>query len=381
MRSKIGIQLLTSEPQTRQAVLTALESSSSLEVSGTSSGLEEFKARLQERPVQAALIDIDSGPREALQDLERIARRFASTRFVVLSSRLESGLVIEAMQAGARHFLQKGSIGPDLADVLQRLIPEEAASVEQEGALVAVLSASGGSGATLIAVNLAYELQLFAAQSTLIVDLDWAYGAVSSYLDVKGQFGVADLLASGGRIDPELIRSTAVARYEHLHVLLSPAAIDYSQVQQWSHDALSEVLHASRKAYVHTVVDAPRLPAEIAGRLATASDATLIVFQLTVKDLHRARTVVQSLTSAGVRQDRLLGLVSRHTRKSPLVSLEDARKALQGLQIETISNDYRGANTSLNYGLPLAQVVSKSPLRKDIKALADRLRARTASKA
>ena len=64
------------------------------------------------------------------------------------------------------------------------------------GSAVTILSAGGGCGATTLAVNLAAELGAIDPSSDppLVVDLDYHYGAVSTYLAVQGDYGVLDLL-------------------------------------------------------------------------------------------------------------------------------------------------------------------------------------------
>src|SRR6185312_6715325 len=87
-----------------------------------------------------------------------LARWFPDTRFIVLSTAMGNELLLDAMKAGARHFLLKAAIVAELHDVLKRLSSDSAPS--STGAAVTILSAGGGCGATTVAVNLAAELQL-----------------------------------------------------------------------------------------------------------------------------------------------------------------------------------------------------------------------------
>ena len=153
------------------------------------------------------------------------------------------------MHIGARHFLAKQSISADLPGVLKRLIPNESAEARRFGVVVTLLSASGGCGATTLAINLADELQLANSERALLVDLDGHYGALASYLGVEGQYGLADILADPARIDSQLISSTAVPYSERLHVLIGPASPDLPQPPAVEYRHLGTVIDLCKRTY------------------------------------------------------------------------------------------------------------------------------------
>jgi len=69
------------------------------------------------------------------------------TRVVVVSSRFNEQLVLEAMQAGQGISFRKHSITAELDGVLERLLFEAKQEVKL-GDIIAVFSTSGGCGAT-----------------------------------------------------------------------------------------------------------------------------------------------------------------------------------------------------------------------------------------
>jgi Flp pilus assembly CpaE family ATPase len=322
MTLQSGVLLVTKEPRTENLVLSALQKGQNLQLAGVCRALQELPERLDQAPAVLALVDIDPRPGEVLKELDGIATRFRETRFVVLSSELRNDLVLEAMQAGARHFILKDSMASGLLDVLERLAPGPAAPRQAQGSLITILSASGGCGATTIAINLASELQLSNGEPALVVDLDSSYGAVAAYLDVKGRYGIADLLASPGRIDAELVRSTALSYSEKLRVLLSPASIHLASPPPMDYALLDDAMKACKSAYHHTVVDAPRVPLDVAAVLAKASKITLMVLQLTVKDLRMAKAMWAALSEREVPRGKVMALVNRFRKRRALVTLE-----------------------------------------------------------
>jgi len=104
--------------------------------------------------------------------------------------------------------------------------------------------------------------------------------------------------------------------------------------------------------------------------LAGLSDIVLVVFQLTVKDVNFARSMVKSLTKSGISSDKIISLANRVKKRGPLVRLEDGRKAVGVKSCQAIRSDWRKAMKSVNRAQPLAQVVQKSGLRSDFRKLA-----------
>ena len=236
--------------------------------------------------------------------------------------------------------------------------------------MITVLSASGGCGATTVAVNLANELQLASSKSALVVDLDCCYGAVATHLGLHGEYGIADLLAREQELDPQLIRSTALVSSKNLHVLISPATTDPVSPAPLAYSRLGHAVSALKDAYKYTVIDAPRVPTEVAADLINRSDVTLLVLQLTVKDLKVMRTLLSGLRAQDVPTHRVLALVNRYRKRVSPITLADAERALDGLTIRCMSNDYRSAIDSLNFGRLLDQVAPRSVLRRELKQLA-----------
>lgn len=361
---------MTSDGEAVQAVTNALSSRNRLVAQGVSGDIRGLTTHLNHTPAAAVLVDIDSKPTEMLTELESLTTRFDKTKFLVISRELRNEWVIQAMQAGARHFLLKSSIEEELPGVLDRLIPNGWVGRDVRGSLVSVLSAGGGTGATTLAVNLAYELYLASDKPSLLVDMDQCYGAVSSYLGLDGQYGIAEVLADSARLDQDLIKSTAVRYDDGLDVLVSPAAVDPYEPANLNFQHLPRMLNVSRSMYDYCVIDASRIPIDASTVLADASTVTLVVFQLNVMHLKVVKSIIAALVQRGVSPDAIVPVANRYRKRRSMLSLDEAQRALGEIGIGTLSNDYRNAIASVNYGQPLAEHAPRSSLRREIRSLA-----------
>jgi Flp pilus assembly CpaE family ATPase len=92
-----------------------------------------------------------------------------------------------------------------------------------------------------------------------------------------------------------------------------------------------------------------------------------------VKDIHTAQKMLAALTERGVPLGNVLPLANRCYRRRAILSLEDAKRALGGIHVERIRNDFKSAIQALNYGRSLAQAAPRSILQRDIRDLATKI--------
>jgi pilus assembly protein CpaE len=367
------VLLVTKQEAIAEAVADALHGNERFAMASLCVDLDDLREHLTHAHASAVLVDIDPDPGPLLRQIEPLVARFTETRFVLLANEFGSDLMLEAMQVGARHLLLKSAIKAELAGVLARLLPANGHTSSGDGTVITMLSGSGGCGATTLAFNLAHELALASRRESLLIDLDWYYGAIAPYLGLQGHYGIGDLLARDSHIDGTLVRSTAVAFSTNLHVLLSPVSINSLHSEAINNQNLSKVLYACKQAYAHTVIDAPRVSRQVAATLAGASAVVLIVFQLTVKDIHIVRSVRAALFERGIPENRVVLVANRYDKHSS-VTLNEAQDALGGQPLRLVANDYRTAVYNINFGRPLSETAPSSLLRRDIKQLVDSLR-------
>jgi pilus assembly protein CpaE len=380
MTSGSNIVLVTGDAAIETAVKSVLAETGKISVAGVCRDASELRSYLSGKKVQAAIIDIDPDPSRILFELRGILTAYPETYVVVLCSSFSKELVLQAMQAGARHFLEKRTIAAELSKELQALMHDSARKRVALGSrVISVFSAGGGCGATTVAINLADELRISSSRPVMVIDLDTSYGAVSTYLGIKSQYGIADVLAHKGAIDQHLIQSSAYRYMADFFVLPSPAGIETPKVGTLAYEKLPAACESCREIYAYTVIDAPRLPQPICVEIAGLSDLVLVVFQPTVKDVHCARAIVSALAKSGVGDDKILPLANRVKRRGPLVRLEDSKKAIGLSSCHPVRSDWRKAMKCVNQSRLLSQAAGRSSLRGDFRKLAAKVRAHETS--
>jgi len=377
------ILLLTKDKGTLDAAQSALQSGAFRGSAGVCQDMVELKNYLAKPGARqrssVVVIDIDTDPDHVLYELGKIAFGNPQIRFIVLSREFSEKLVLQAMQAGARHFLRKSSIAAELDKVIEHLLVQDNEPILQLGDVISVFSCSGGSGATTVAVNLAMELRLNTSKSVLLVDLDPHYGSVASYLGLTGNYGIAHILNREGQIDRHLVQSVGVSYMEGLDVLLSPVVAEADKAQSLNYRNLLKALTACRESHRYVVVDAPRLPAQAITDMASVGRVAIIVFQLTVRDVAYANSLIKSLTEGGMPREQIVPLANRVRHRGPLLKLEDSQRAIGSNSLVRIRSDWTKAMKSVNHGQPLAHIAKRSRLRRDFRKLAARIQRLTSN--
>jgi len=104
--------------------------------------------------------------------LPLLKRQHPNTGVVIVASRLDPNLLLEAMRSGVNEFVSEPLIPADLESALTRVVAQRPASQPTVvGEAFAFVGAKGGVGATTVAVNVATALAQLQTDSTLFIDL------------------------------------------------------------------------------------------------------------------------------------------------------------------------------------------------------------------
>jgi len=99
------------------------------------------------------------------------------------------------MQGGARDFLTKPVNIQELTKTVTRMETEKyQVQLAEQGSLTAVINAKGGSGATMMACNIAHMMQVVEGEEVILLDMDMQFGSLAQYFDIKPKNGGIEAL-------------------------------------------------------------------------------------------------------------------------------------------------------------------------------------------
>ena len=239
--------------------------------------------------------------------------------------------------------------------------------------LVSVVGSIGGCGASSIATHLACEI---AAQSNsnrdmAIVDFDLQSGTVAEYLGCSGTASMADLLASGERLDEELLQSIAQPTEHRVSVFAAPP--DIQPLENVDTDLVLGLLGMMRQNFAGVVVDLPADWTNWALSAVSASDLVVLVVELSVNSLRQAKRRLQLFESVGIEREKIVLLVNRVERRMfKSIDLSDVSATLDREVIGSLAMEEPQLASAQAQGLLASSVSRKSKFSNDVaKAASD----------
>jgi pilus assembly protein CpaE len=297
------------------------------------------------------LVDIpaDNAP-QALRAIELLHQEMPELAVFAIGNLNQPQVIVNAMRAGAREFIERPTTTTDLLEAFVRLTTAQR-RVRQEGPrgkVFSVINAKGGSGATTVAVNLALALQAAHGQTALI-DLA-PLGHAALHLNVKPVFSVVDATRNLHRMDSSLLESFMTHHSGGLQLMAGanvPAAIDPSTAE------FVRLFDMLVTHYRYVVVDISTRFDACTRLIANLSEYVLLVSCADVASLWSAARVQQYLGETGNREH--LRLVLNRFRKVPGFSEADAETAAGAKLLWRVPNQYFAVSTAIDRGTPLME--------------------------
>src|SRR5262249_55236769 len=151
-----------------------------------------------DHPPEVLVVLLPPDPEAGLAALREI-RSLYPGRVLVVGPAVDAQLILRAQRGGADQYLDQAALEAELEAVLTRFRTGAEKQTEL-GRLVSVLSVSGGSGSSTIAVNLA-ALLAGGKKTSVLLDLKPGVGDLAALLNLKPTHTLADLCLGGVRID------------------------------------------------------------------------------------------------------------------------------------------------------------------------------------
>jgi pilus assembly protein CpaE len=307
--------------------------------------------RVQAANPEVLLLDIPSDNHAlAMRSIELLRQELPDSAVFAIGSLNQPQLIVSAMRAGAREFIERPTNTADLLEAFVRLSQAQR-RVQKEGLrgkVFTVVNAKGGSGATTVAVNLALALHAAHGQ-TALVDLA-PLGHTALHLNVKPVFTIADATRNLHRMDSSLLESFMTRHSGGLQLLAGsnlPASIEPSTAE---FVRLFDMLVAH---YKYVVVDNSSRLDSISRLVANLSETVLLVACTDVASLWSAARVQQYFGESGNR-DRLR-LVLNRFRKVPGFTESDAENAAGVKLLWRVPNQYFAISSAIDRGSPVME--------------------------
>jgi pilus assembly protein CpaE len=309
----------------------------------TPDALNEMASAGAKQPA-VLIVDLREQP-QIPSALVQLKRQHPTTGVLLVASKLDPALMLEAMRAGVNEFVTAPVTVPELQGAIKRLMGTFGTTTR--GEIFAFIGAKGGVGATTVAVNTASSLAKQSPESTLMIDLNAACGDAAVFLGAEPRFSVMDALENVSRLDAAFFGGLVVRTKGGLD-LLGAAARPVSR--NFEPSRIRTLLDFASQTYQYTVLDVPRSDSAALDSLEMATKIVLVVNQelATVRNASRMAATLKQRYGQG----RLSVVLARTDRRAE-IGLDDVERTV-GLEIgHMIPSDYRLALQAMNKGRPV----------------------------
>ncbi|MGB0411857.1 MAG: AAA family ATPase, partial [Pikeienuella sp.] len=314
---------------------------------------------------------------QAAAELINTARE-AGLKVVLLAEALSPVSMHALMRAGADDFAPLPLPGSALADCIRGMndspVVRSGGGRARKGLLYPVYGAAGGVGASTFAVNLAWETALLTVKSdqkVAVLDFNFQYGSVATYLDLARREAIYELLSDTSTMDEEGFSQALTTYGGRLGVLTAP--MDALPLDIITPDDVMSMLALARANFDYIFIDMPQTLAHWSDLLLQESE---MFFALMESDMRSAQNMLRFIRAVKAEElplEKVAICLNRAPSFSDLSGKSRAtklEKSLGATFAHKLPDGGKQVAAACDQGSPLAQAAKGNALRKEVRKVA-----------
>jgi len=329
--------------------------------------LNELGDAFRKHTPNLCFLDTTSDRDAALAVMQDILRAKSGMPVIAILSGNDPDLIMRCLRLGASEFLLQPFTTDQVEASLQKLAKLAGGpnGDAHRGKVFCVMPAKGGSGATTIASNLAYQWKRFGAKRILLADLDQLAGTMSFVLKIKSNYSFIDVIQRASDIDADLWKAVTTAR-NGVDVLLSPESM-IAGISEMNNAAA--ILEYARAVYDYVIVDAGSVYGDWNLSQAQLCDELLLVATNELTSLQAVQRSLNYLEANTIGRWKIRIVVNRYDKHVGL-SRESIGTALHTDIYHVMPSDNDAVQRALIDGKPIPPGTN---FGRSLVGLADRL--------
>jgi pilus assembly protein CpaE len=339
--------------------------------------LEALRQRLETDPAEDTVV---LGPTVDQTAACRVAEQLRIWRpalgVILVRSRVDTGLLAEAMRAGVRDVVGERNIAglheavrqsKRIAEEIIRRGPGGATPGGPRGRIITVFSAKGGCGKTTLATNMAAALADKGRREVCLVDLDLAFGDVAIALQLFPAHTIADAVPLGEYVDFGAVQALLTPHSPGLTTLVAP--VEPGSGEGIPASLVSRILQVLRDHFDYVIVDTPPAFDDHVLSAFDLSDVVALIATLDIPALKNLKLTLETMDLLNYPRDRWRVVINRADSKVGLAIGEVEKSLRTAISAQLPSS--RDVPAAINRGVPIVLDDPRHPVSVAIKAFAE----------
>ncbi|MGF1551377.1 MAG: CpaE family protein [Paracoccaceae bacterium] len=335
-----------------------------------------------------AIVTLSSDTPEAVDTALGLIRKAANAEVMALlvCGEISSRTMHALIRAGVAEFAPYPEPAGALREAINNLRSARArgrrpgvggAGAKREGKVFGVYGVAGGVGASTLAVNLAWELcELVRTEGkrVALMDFNFQYGAVATYLDVPRREAVYELVSEAGSMDQTALTQALTSYRERLHVLTAPR--DALPLDIVSPADVEAMLRVATDSFDYVVIDMPQALMNWSETVYSTASAFVVVMESDMRSAQNMFRFTRTLKSEDLDLSKMVCALNRAPRLTDLSGKARAKRLAESLAVEfkhMLPDGGRAVADACDQGVPLAEVARSNALRREIVKIASRV--------
>ncbi len=346
--------------------------------------------------IVVAVDKLDEDNLAPVANVIRLARE-QKINVILVPHDLNTVALHQLMRMGADDFAPYPLPEGALHDAIERVneaIPEPAARVvetafapdaeaalapvgNRQGIVLPVYGLAGGVGASTFAANLAWELQqnlVKTNKKVCILDFDFQYGSISTYLDVPRTEQAFEFLSEAAAADAESLKQAMSTYKDQLDVL--PAPPDSLPLEFIGPEEVDHLIRLAMSNYDFVIID---LPQALVSWSETVLERAHLFFGLVELDMRSAQNTLRflrTLKAEDLPYEKVQFLLNRAPKFTDMNGKTRVKRMADSLELTfrfQLPDGGKPVANAGDEGEALKELVPKNPLRKEILKIAKTL--------
>lgn len=351
-----------------------------------------FMGQLDPDTLEFVAIAIDDEDEDRLPMIGQIIELAGTlrTKVILIADDVSPSALHTLLRQGADEFvpypLPEGELQAAIDRLRQPATASEASSASlapnssgHEGVLLAVQGLAGGTGATTLAVNLAWELATVSKDKpprVCVIDMGLQFGSVSTCLDLPRRDPVFEMWSDTETMDEDIFKQALVSYQDRLWILTAPPEV--LPLDMLTSEDVTRVLDQARRHFDYVIVDMPTTLVQWTETVLTAAQIYFMTLEMDMRSAQNTLRLKRALKAEDLPIEKLRFCMNRAPKFTDMSGKSRVKRMAESLEIGIelqLPDGGKAVSQGADHGLPLASSAPKNPLRKEIAKLAASLHA------